>query len=200
VSRYLLTKKNKLEEEKSNIIMFFDPAFEDSVKSGRKNVVVVGRVTNDKLYIIDGEVWIGAEFENDVLPRVAEIVKKWNPEVVYVQDNNFQNLLHTTMKKYHIPIQSAGVRVSKSAYEYTGKMSPEIVWKIKSDNDLLFGAGVLSKRMMGINEKVMKYIKSEKSGCDFCGKYFSVKQKNEKMIGDKKKVICNQCLRKMEEE
>jgi hypothetical protein len=137
---------NLLTEAENGTVMFFDPDLA-SPEGSRKNVIVVGSVSDNKLTIVDGETWVGGSLEGDVIPQVAELVKKWNPRTVYVQDNLFQNLLWTVMKEQGIPVESAGVTTTLASYEAGARQSSNIVWNVANDSDLLAGAGVLLKKV-----------------------------------------------------
>lgn len=130
-----------LNEAGEYTVMFFDPAFEKGIEN-RKNTLVVGKVVGDKLQIVDGEVWVGGKFEDDVIPAVAESVKKWKPQVVFTEDNFFQALLKKIMGDYNIPFKGVTRISSKMAVEMAAE-APEMEWKAKKNKDLFFGAGSL---------------------------------------------------------
>jgi hypothetical protein len=134
-------------------VMFFDPALFAGIKT-RKNTLVVGKVVNDKLQIVEGDVWVGAEFEDVVMPDLVDSVKKWKPQVVFCEDNIFQAILKKIMEDYHIPFKGVTRISSKEAVEMAAE-NPAIEWKAQKHNNLYFGAGSLllilkkMKRLMG---------------------------------------------------
>lgn len=129
------------EAKNEYVVMFFDPALEGN-ESKRKNTLVTGKVIKDKLHIVDGEVWLGASFEDDVMPSIADLVKKWKPTIVFIEDNYFQRLLNKVMKDYNIPFKGVSRVTSKAAVEQAAE-SPDMIWKAKKNPDLFFGAGSL---------------------------------------------------------
>jgi hypothetical protein len=145
-----------LNEAEEYTVMFFDPDLAPAEKK-RKNTLVVGKVVNDKLQIVDGEVWVGGKFEDDVIPGVAELVKKWKPQTVFVEDNIFQRLLKKIMSEYNIPFKGITRQSSKEAVGIAAD-SATIEWKIQRNKDLLFGVGsllMLLKKMKKIAESTV---------------------------------------------
>jgi hypothetical protein len=134
--------------------MFFDPALWVGQKE-RKNSLIVGRVINNKtLQIIDGEVWIGAKFEDDVVNQIAELVKEHKPQVVLVEDNIFSKMIKLSFGDYNIPFKGVTREGSELAVIEHAKKDNTIDWQIKKEKDLLFGAGSLLLALQKMNKLV----------------------------------------------